>query len=114
MPLYKRVTEPVHISRGILPDDFVSGRETQTLRNRTVLNELECVTNGSLANVIRQLSSLSKHAEDVFGELYSDACLLVKRTNSLQGRIDRLAVKVTQLDSNVEEGKDHIVWSLIS
>lgn len=66
-------------------------------------NELECVTNGTLASIIRQLSSLSKHAEDVFGELYHDACNLVQRTMSLQGRIDRLSVKVTQLDSNVEE-----------
>lgn len=102
MPLQKRVTEPIYICRGILPEDLPAGRDTQTLR-RTVPNELECVTNGTLASVIRQLSSLSKHAEDLFGELYHDACNLVQRTNSLQGRIDRLSVKVTQLDSNVEE-----------
>lgn len=35
-----------------------------------VPNELECVTNGALANIIRKLSSLSKHTEDMFGSLF--------------------------------------------
>lgn len=52
----------------------------------------------------RQLSSLSKHAEDMFGELTREATNLAERTNVLQARIDRLAIKVTQLDSGVEEG----------
>lgn len=91
MPLPKRVIEPVHVTRGTLPEDF------------PLPSELEAVTNGTLANTVRQLSSLSKHAEDLFGELARDAQQLYDRTNSLQARIDRLAVKVTQLDSTVEE-----------
>lgn len=39
----------------------------------------------------------------MFGELARDAQQLYDRSNSLQARIDRLAIKVTQLDSNVEE-----------
>ncbi len=46
-----------------------------------------------------------KHAEDVFGELFNEANVFYLRVNSLQDRIDRLAVKVTQLDSTVEEGE---------
>lgn len=46
-----------------------------------------------------------KHAEDVFGELFNEANTFYVRANSLQDRIDRLAVKVTQLDSSVEEGQ---------
>lgn len=46
-----------------------------------------------------------KHAEDVFGELFSEANTFYVRANGLQDRIDRLAVKVTQLDSTVEEGQ---------
>lgn len=65
--------------------------------------ELETVTNTTLTNIIRQLSSLSKHSEDLFGELAREAGQLSERSNSLQARIDRLAIKVTQLDSNVEE-----------
>jgi WAS family protein 3 len=91
MPLPKRVIEPVHVARGTLPDDF------------PLVSELEAVTNGTLANTVRQLSSLSRHAEDMFGELAKDAQQLYDRSNSLQARIDRLAIKVTQLDSTVEE-----------
>ena len=42
----------------------------------------------------------------MFGELTREATGLAERTNVLQARIDRLAIKVTQLDSGVEEGKD--------
>lgn len=45
-----------------------------------------------------------KHAENVFGELFNEANTFYGRANSLQDRIDRLAIKVTQLDSSVEEG----------
>lgn len=91
MPLPKRVIEPVHVTRGTLPEDY------------PLPSELEGVTNGTLANTVRQLSSLSRHAEDLFGELTRDAQQLYDRSNSLQARIDRLAIKVTQLDSTVEE-----------
>ncbi|CAK1555906.1 unnamed protein product [Leptosia nina] len=91
MPLPKRCVEPVHVSRGTVPERLA------------VPSELEAVTNGTLANTVRQLSSLSKHAEDMFGELTREATNLAERTNVLQARIDRLAIKVTQLDSGVEE-----------
>ncbi|KAI8439231.1 hypothetical protein MSG28_013072 [Choristoneura fumiferana] len=91
MPLPKRCVEPVHVSRGTVPERLA------------VPSELEAVTNGTLANTVRQLSSLSKHAEDMFGELTREASNLAERTNVLQARIDRLAIKVTQLDSGVEE-----------
>lgn len=97
MPLLQRVIEPVHVCRETLPFD------EQGALAIAVPNELECVTNATLANVIRQLSSLSKHAEDMFGAMFHEATNLAARANSLQGRIDRLAVKVTQLDSSVEE-----------
>ncbi|KAM9333466.1 actin-binding protein WASF3-like [Pholidichthys leucotaenia] len=89
MPLVKRNTEPRHLCHGTVPAGIGS--------------ELECVTNNTLSAIIRQLSSLSKHAENVFGELFNEANTFYVRANSLQDRIDRLAVKVTQLDSNVEE-----------
>ncbi|XP_008394519.1 wiskott-Aldrich syndrome protein family member 3b isoform X2 [Poecilia reticulata] len=89
MPLVKRNIEPRHLCRGALPDGIGS--------------ELECVMNNTLSAIIRQLSSLSKHAEDIFGELFNEANNFYLRANSLQDRIDRLAVKVTQLDSTVEE-----------
>ncbi|XP_014849484.1 PREDICTED: wiskott-Aldrich syndrome protein family member 3-like [Poecilia mexicana] len=89
MPLIKRNIDPRHLCQGAVPDG--------------IGNELECVTNNSLSAIIRQLSCLSKHAENVFGELFNEANTFYSRANSLQDRIDRLAVKVTQLDSSVEE-----------
>lgn len=48
--------------------------------------------------------SAGRHAEDIFGELFSEANSFSLRMSSLQERVDLLAVKVTQLDSTVEEG----------
>ncbi|KAK2900015.1 actin-binding protein WASF3 isoform X1 [Channa argus] len=89
MPLVKRNIEPRHLCRGALPDGVTS--------------ELECVTNSTLAAIIKQLGSLSRHAEDIFGELFNEANSFYLRMSSLQERVDQLAVKVTQLDSTVEE-----------
>lgn len=45
-----------------------------------------------------------RHAEDIFGELFNEANSFYMRMNNLQERVDLLAIKVTQLDSTVEEG----------
>ncbi|KAI3358542.1 hypothetical protein L3Q82_014958, partial [Scortum barcoo] len=89
MPLVTRNIEPRHVCRQTLPSNIRS--------------ELECVTNISLANIIRQLGSLSKYAEDVFGELFVQAGAFALRVNTLGERVDRLQVKVTQLDPKEEE-----------
>ncbi|XP_054612063.1 actin-binding protein WASF3 isoform X1 [Dunckerocampus dactyliophorus] len=89
MPLVRRTIEPRHVCHTAVPDGIGS--------------ELECVNNNTLSAIIRQLSSLSKHAENVFGDLFNEANIFYTRANSLQDRIDRLAIKVTQLDSNVED-----------
>ncbi|XP_003968932.1 actin-binding protein WASF2 [Takifugu rubripes] len=89
MPLVTRNIEPRHVCRQTVPSNIRS--------------ELECVTNISLANVIRQLGSLSKYAEDVFGELFVQAGAFAVRVNTLGERVDRLQVKVTQLDPKEEE-----------
>ncbi|KAG5284871.1 hypothetical protein AALO_G00031430 [Alosa alosa] len=89
MPMLKRSVEPHHVCRTEIPE--------------CIEIELECVNNATLSAIIRQLSSLSKHAEDIFAELFQEASVFYLRTVSLQDRIDRLAAKVTQLDSSVEE-----------
>uniref|UniRef100_A0A3P8WWR9 WASP family member 3a n=1 Tax=Cynoglossus semilaevis TaxID=244447 RepID=A0A3P8WWR9_CYNSE len=89
MPLVKRVIQPRHLCRSAVPE---GGSD-----------ELEFVANKSLSSIILQLSSLSQHAESVFRELFHEANVFCARANSLQDRIDRLAVKVTQLDSGEEE-----------
>lgn len=89
MPLVTRNIEPRHVCRQTIPS--------------SIRSELECVTNISLANIIRQLGSLSKYAEDVFGELFVQAGEFAIRVNTLGERVDRLQVKVTQLDPKEEE-----------
>ena len=48
---------------------------------------------------------IGKFAEDVFGELFVQAGEFAHRVNTLGERVDRLQVKVTQLDPKEEEGK---------
>lgn len=55
---------------------------------------------------------LGKYAEDIFGELFNEAHSFSFRVNSLQERVDRLSVSVTQLDPKEEECKFiHIIFS---
>jgi len=90
MPLVKRTIEPTHISRVVVEKD--------------THNDLECVSNSTLANMIRQLSSLSAHAEDLFTELHHETCYCFSRMAQLNERVDRLKLKITQLNHTVEEG----------
>lgn len=53
-----------------------------------------------------------KYAEDVFGELFIQAGAFAVRVNTLGERVDRLQVKVTQLDPKEEEGKQQVAASL--
>lgn len=93
MPLEQRVIQPIYVSRGCFSQDSKANFE---------INELECVTNGTLANIIRQLSNLSSYAEDLFGNILSDVTETVQRTSRIQTRLDSLVDKVVQLDSAEE------------
>ncbi|KAK2106271.1 Wiskott-Aldrich syndrome protein member 2 [Saguinus oedipus] len=46
---------------------------------------------------------IGKYAEDIFGELFTQANTFASRVSSLAERVDRLQVKVTQLDPKEEE-----------
>jgi len=91
MPLPLRKVEPTYVCRGTLPEKI------------NVPNDLEAVANGTLAHVILQLSSLSHNAEEMFSDLVRVATDISSRSASLQARLDRLAVKVNQLDGTQEE-----------
>lgn len=90
MPLSKRSIEPTFVARSMY-------------QRPELANDLETITNITLTNIMRQLSSLAKHSEDLFGELARETNNMADRANSLQGRIDRLSIKVTQMDSEVKE-----------
>ncbi|KAF2359271.1 hypothetical protein FHG87_009968 [Trinorchestia longiramus] len=107
MPLLKRAIQPSYVSRVPIVQEWVrdeNGRVFPACMPATEPpQDLEAFTNLTLSNLISQLSSLSKHAEDLFGEMIADSTAIMDRTISLQGRVDKLAVKVKNLDSNVEE-----------
>lgn len=89
MPFIQRIVEPIHVSRVEV--------------DKSVTNELECVTNHTLANIIRQLSSLSQHAEDMFADLYRETTTFFSRASDLNSRVEHLRIKVTQLNPTEEE-----------
>lgn len=86
MPLPKRSIEPVHVSRVSVPKNC---------------NELEYVSNASLANIIRQLASLSHQAADLFSELTQEASQVITRVSKLQSRTETLTVQVTEMEHAV-------------
>lgn len=89
MPLVKRSIEPLYVSR--------------TQLHQGVKNELEAVVVNSLAGLIKQLSNLSKHAEDLFGELISDASAIFQRTVAMNKRVETLRETAKVLDPAASE-----------
>lgn len=89
MPLVKRAIEPVFICRSQL--------------NEKIKNELEGVVINSLAGVIKQLSSLSKHAENLFGELFNEANNIFQRSAGLNARVGELHKRLKVMDATVKE-----------
>lgn len=114
MPLQQRVIEPVNVSRSTLPlppgdvkplVKSIAAATGQGLAasaasaaNISIDNELECVANGTLANLIRQLSSLSRQAEELLSGVFEDSSKLLDRTITLQKRLDALSKKFESLD----------------
>lgn len=114
MPFQQRVIEPVNVTRSTLPlppGDIkpliksIAANTGQGLAanaaaaaNINIVNELECVTNGTLANIIRQLSSLSRQAEELLTAVHEDASELLTRTVNLKQRMNNLSVRVASLN----------------
>jgi len=96
MPLIKRLVEPVHISRAVVPQH--------------INNELEFVSNSALANIMRQLGTLSAHADDMFAELHHDAASLLYRVGQLTERVERVQARIVKLNPIVEEGTDSVLF----
>ena len=90
--MVKRAVEPVFVSRATLSSQ--------------VKNELEGVVVNTLAGLIKQLSSVSKHAENLFGDLVNEANGIYLRTVSLSGRVQGLQDKSTQLDAGEKDDSE--------
>jgi len=95
MPLIKRSVEPHSVSRGLGITNGVT----------LVQDELELVSVSTLSNVMRQLSSLSVHVDDMFSELNRESVAISRRTIALTERTERLRMKIMQLNPTVEPGQ---------
>ena len=95
MPLVKRAVEPVYISR--------------TQLDKAIKNELEGVVVNTLSGLIKQLSSISKHAENLFGELFNEATSIYERSSKLNIRVSALHEKAALLDSTVKQQSKGLV-----
>ena len=89
MPLVKRAVAPVFISRAVL--------------DKQVKNELEGVVVNSLAGLIKQLSNVSKHAENLFSDLFTEAGAIFQRTAALNQRVQTLRERVVKLDATTAD-----------
>nr|XP_009942872.1 PREDICTED: wiskott-Aldrich syndrome protein family member 3-like [Opisthocomus hoazin] len=72
-------------------------------KSRKDLPSTDCLPKCPPARGLAASRGRGRHAEDIFGELFNEANSFYMRMNSLQERVDLLVIKVTQLDSTVEE-----------
>lgn len=107
MPLTTRSVSPVDLSIHRLPESVQQGGRgvchihiRPSYQVLIFQDELQCVTNGTLANLIRQLSSLSGHAEQMFTDIHREILKIDHRTNTLFLRVDRLVQKISQQSQN--------------
>ena len=99
MPLTTYNIEPTKIAQNPVPPDEAK--------------VLECVSNLTLANLIRQLSSLSIHASRIFDELSAETRKITIRSQVLTQRIQNLNTKCAQFNYKKDRidtlgDRDHI------
>uniref|UniRef100_A0AC35U0W4 Wiskott-Aldrich syndrome protein family member n=1 Tax=Rhabditophanes sp. KR3021 TaxID=114890 RepID=A0AC35U0W4_9BILA len=90
MPLVKRSISPVNIS-------------LHRIAPSVKRDELECVANGTIANLVRQLSSLSKQAEQIFSEFYHETVKIDHKTSGLIRRVNQVKEKINEYDYSAKE-----------
>ncbi|CAD5205522.1 unnamed protein product [Bursaphelenchus okinawaensis] len=83
MPIPLRVVEPVNVSL-----DRLNIEKTR--------DELQCVANGTLANLVRQLSSLSMHGEQMFNDMFEEM-------NKVNQKLDDIALRTARLYDKVHQ-----------
>jgi WAS family protein 3 len=77
MPLAARSVTPVDIAQNRIPPGLKG-------------DELECVANGTMANLMRQMSSLGLHAVQIFGDIQKEVLAQDRRIERIHDRLSRL------------------------
>ncbi|KAI6231803.1 Wiskott-Aldrich syndrome protein family member [Aphelenchoides besseyi] len=89
MPLSLRSVEPVEVSLNRIPDsDHYDGQ-----RRRQRIDELQTIANGTMANLMRQMSNLSDHIANLMTDLNNSAVAIDQRMENLANRTARLQEK---------------------
>jgi len=88
MPFAVRPITPTVLSAGPVPEH--------------VGNEFDCVTNYTLAQAMRQMASLLKQADDIFGDLENQCAAINSTTKNIMDRVVTIEEKVNKLDSKKE------------
>lgn len=89
MPLNQYQIEPVNVSNSVVYGDQRG-------------NEIEYIANSTLANLIRQLGSLSEQSSKVFEDLTLEARKLNDRAKVANERIQNIKKKAASLDYKAE------------
>ena len=84
MPFIKHFIEPINIAECKVPNEK---------------NEFECLSNSTLSNIIRQLSSIGEHANSLFSELIQDSANMNNRTKVIIEKIENLKRKFVLLNN---------------
>lgn len=93
MPLLQRLIEPRYLGRQQLDE--------------AVRSDLRAAFVNSLAGVIRQLGSLSKHAEDLLSQIIGEIQKVSRKADSLHVRIKDASHRVSRLNPKDEQGEHH-------
>jgi len=71
-------------------------------------SELTDFINVMMTSVVRQLSCICRHADDIFSELIAEATLIMLRSKELDDRVTRLHQYTSQLSpADEDEGFSH-------
>ncbi|ESN94778.1 hypothetical protein HELRODRAFT_87558, partial [Helobdella robusta] len=105
MPFVKRTIQPIKIGSLLTTGSLI--QTNNKTRHQSVNNELEQVTVTSLIDVMRQLSCLSLHVQDMFGELQRETTIIFERTMQLNRKVESLRKEIGQLNPIVEEVSLH-------
>ena len=86
MPFYSRPIEPANIARKVA--------DLTDIGQKPLLDSKEECNNRILANIIRQLASLGRHASDIFEVLEYEAQIIEGRTQNLLEKTQRVNNKL--------------------
>ena len=100
MPFAVHPITPTAMSKAVVPDN--------------IGNEFDCVANHTLAQAMRQMVSLLKQADDIFGGLESQCAAINDATKNIVKRVSHIEVIVNKMDAKNEKIRECVGNILIA